>query len=77
MTEMEKFWSGKSALPGIGTASGFGAKKEDKEVYYSFTNYITPVTIYKLDPKTGNSEIFKKPVVAFNGDDYESVQIFL
>jgi prolyl oligopeptidase len=63
-------------LPGIGTASGFGAKKEDKEVYFSFTNYITPVTIYKLDPMTGNSEIYKKPVVAFNGDDYESEQIF-
>ena len=64
------------ALPGIGTASGFGAKKEDKEVYFSFTNYITPVTISKLDPKTGNSEVYKKPVVAFNGDNYESTQIF-
>ncbi|MCX6320466.1 MAG: prolyl oligopeptidase family serine peptidase [Bacteroidia bacterium] len=64
------------ALPGVGTASGFGAKKNDKEVYFSFTNYITPPTIYKLDPKTGNSEVYKKPVVAFNGDDYESVQEF-
>ncbi|MDO9341462.1 MAG: prolyl oligopeptidase family serine peptidase, partial [Bacteroidales bacterium] len=64
------------ALPGVGTASGFGAKKDDKEVYFSFTNYITPVTIYKLDPETGNSEVYKKPVVAFNGDDYESVQEF-
>jgi prolyl oligopeptidase len=64
------------ALPGIGTASGFGAKRVDKEVYFSFANYITPATIYKLDPKTGNSEIYKKPVVAFNADNYESVQIF-
>jgi len=64
------------ALPGVGTASGFGAKKDDKEVYFSFTNYITPVTIYKLDLETGNSEVYKKPVVAFNGDDYESVQEF-
>jgi prolyl oligopeptidase len=64
------------ALPGVGTASGFGAKKDDREVYFSFTNYITPSTIYKLDPGTGNSEVYKKPVVAFNGDDYESVQEF-
>jgi len=64
------------ALPGVGTASGFGAKKIDKEVYFSFTNYITPSTIYKLDPGTGNSEVYKKPTVAFNGDDYESVQEF-
>jgi len=63
-------------LPGVGTASGFGAKKDDKKVYFSFTNYITPSTIYKLDPGTGNSEVYKKPVVAFNGDDYESVQEF-
>ena len=63
-------------LPGIGAASGFAAKREDKDVYFSFTNYITPATIYKLDPKTGNAEIYKKPVVAFNGDNYESVQIF-
>ena len=56
------------ALPGVGTASGFSAKREDKEVYFSFTNYITPSTIYKLDPVTGNSEIYKKPAVAFNGE---------
>ncbi len=63
-------------LPGVGTASGFAAKRNDKEVYYSFTNYITPSTIYKLDPGNGNSDIYKKPVVAFNGEDYESEQIF-
>lgn len=63
-------------LPGIGTASGFSAKKEDKEVFYTFTNYITPATIYKLVPETGNSEIYKKPEVAFAGSEFESVQVF-
>jgi prolyl oligopeptidase len=63
-------------LPGIGTASGFSAKKIDTEVYFSFTNYTTPATIYKLDPKTGNSEIYKKPVVAFKGENYISEQVF-
>ena len=63
-------------LPGVGTASGFAAKKEDKEVYFSFTNYIIPATIYKLDPKTGNSEVYKKPVASFNSAGYESVQVF-
>jgi prolyl oligopeptidase len=64
------------ALPGLGTASGFSAKKKDKEVYFSFTNYTTPTTIYKLNPGTGSSEVYKKPVMAFNGDNYESVQVF-
>lgn len=63
-------------LPGAGTASGFGARKIDKELYYSFTNYITPATIYKLDPSTGSSEIFKKPAVDFNAEDFESKQVF-
>ncbi len=63
-------------LPGIGTASGFGGKKEDKDVYFTFTNYITPPTIYKLDPKSGESDIYKKPDVAFNSDDYESKEVF-
>lgn len=64
------------SLPGIGTASGFQGRKTDKEVYYSFTNYITPATIYKLDPETGIADIYKKPAVAFNSDDYESKQVF-
>ena len=64
------------ALPGIGTASGFGAKKEDKDVYFSFTNQITPSTIYRLNPESGNSEVYKKPAVEFNGNDYETIQVF-
>jgi prolyl oligopeptidase len=63
-------------LPGVGSAAGFGAKRADKEVYYAFQNYIIPPTIYKLDPVTGKSEIFKKPLVAFNSDDFESEQVF-
>jgi prolyl oligopeptidase len=63
-------------LPGIGSASGFSAKKIDKEVYFSFTNYTTPATIYKLDPKTGNFEIYKKPQVDFDSNDFISQQVF-
>ncbi|MFH0842234.1 MAG: prolyl oligopeptidase family serine peptidase [Bacteroidota bacterium] len=64
------------SLPGLGSAGGFNAKKDAKELYYAFTNYTTPPTIYKMDPLTGSTEIYKKPDVKFNGDDYESVQIF-
>lgn len=41
-------------LPGLGTAGGFSGKKTDKTVYYSFTNYITPGTIYALETQSGN-----------------------
>jgi prolyl oligopeptidase len=63
-------------LPGIGSASGFSGKTEDKELYYSFTNYITPSSIFKFDPATGKDEIYKKPSVDFNGDLYNSDQVF-
>jgi prolyl oligopeptidase len=63
-------------LPGVGNASGFSARNSDKAVYYSFTNYITPATIFKMDPATGNAEIYKKPAVLFNGDDFVSEQVF-
>ena len=64
------------SLPGPGFASGFSGKKEDKSVFFSFTNYITPATIYKMDPASGSTAVFKKPSVKFNGDDYISKQVF-
>lgn len=63
-------------LPGLGTAGGFGGKKEEKVLYYSFTNYISPVTIYSYDPKSGKSDIYQKPKVDFNSEEYESKQVF-
>ncbi|MGK0494232.1 MAG: prolyl oligopeptidase [Maribacter sp.] len=63
-------------LPGLGSASGFGGKKEDKEFYYSFTNYNTPGSSYKYNVETGTSEQYWKPEIDFNPADYESTQVF-
>jgi len=63
-------------LPAVGTASGFGGKKHDKVLYYSFANYTTPGSIFSLEPKSGKSEIYQKPKVDFKSDDYESKQVF-
>ncbi len=63
-------------LPGVGSAGGFGAKKEEKELYYSFTNYVTPPSIYKYDIASGDSKLFIKPEIDFNPDNYESQQVF-
>lgn len=63
-------------LPGIGTASGFGGKKTDKELYYSFTNYVNPGTIYKYDIASGKSEVYKTPAIKFDLANYESKQVF-
>ncbi|WP_324215651.1 prolyl oligopeptidase family serine peptidase [Flavobacterium sp.] len=63
-------------LPGIGTVGGFGGKKTEKTLYYSFTNYISPGATYSYDAKTGVSNLYKKPNVDFNSDLYESKQVF-
>jgi prolyl oligopeptidase len=63
-------------LPSIGSASGFGTKKEEKVTYYTFTNYIYPPTIFKLDIETGNSVVYKKSGAKFDPDQYESKQVF-
>ncbi|WP_345330072.1 prolyl oligopeptidase family serine peptidase [Mucilaginibacter defluvii] len=63
-------------LPSVGSAGGFGAKKEEKELYYTFTSYIYPSTIFKYDIATGKSELYKKSGVQFNPDLYESKQVF-
>ena len=64
-------------LPGVGSAGGFSTKKiEETELYYSFTNYKTPGNIYKYDIKNGTSELYRKPNIDFNPEDYVSDQIF-
>ena len=63
-------------LPGVGSANGFGGKKEDKEFYFSFTNYNTPGSSYKYNVDTGAYEQYWKPDIDFNPDNYESNQVF-
>lgn len=63
-------------LPGLGSAGGFSGKKEEKELYYTFTSYIYPPTIFKYDIATGKSSVYKKSNVQFNANDYESTQVF-
>lgn len=63
-------------LPGLGTAGGFSGKQEEHDLYYSFTSYIYPPTIFHYDIATGKSNVYKKPTVKFNPADFESKQIF-
>jgi len=63
-------------LPGVGSSSALSGKKEDSTLYYSFTNYKTPQTIYSFDVNQGKTSVYKKSGAKFNGDDYESKQVF-
>ncbi|RNC63957.1 S9 family peptidase [Proteiniphilum sp. X52] len=63
-------------LPGVGSVGGFGGKKEDTTLYFTFTNYITAGTIYSYEPKEGKTAVYEKSKAKFNSDDYESKQVF-
>jgi len=63
-------------LPGVGTVNGFKNKKDAKVLYYSFSNYINPGSIYSFIPETGVSKLYRKPGIDFNSGAYESKQVF-
>ena len=64
------------ALPAIGSVSGFGGEKEDKEIYYSLTNYTAPATIYRYDIASGESTLYKAPEVRFDPSLFTTEQVF-
>ncbi len=63
-------------LPGLGTASGFSGKKEEKETYFVFTSYVNPATIYKMDIAGGKTAVYKESKVQFDPNAFESKQVF-
>ena len=64
------------ALPGIGSASGFGGKLRDRETFYSFAGFTTPATIFRYDMASGKSAVYRQPSVDFDPAAYETEQVF-
>ncbi len=69
-------WRHDVALPAIGTAVGFGGRRTDEVLYYAFTSFTYPTTIYQYDPATNVSTVFKAPTVDVRPADYETTQVF-
>ncbi|WP_293308150.1 prolyl oligopeptidase family serine peptidase [Pedobacter sp. UBA5917] len=67
---------GEVKLPAIGTVDGFGGYKEDKEFFYSFSNFTTPSSIYRYDVAKAESVLYKKSALKLSTDDYETKQVF-
>lgn len=67
---------GEVTLPGIGSAGGFGGRRDSTETFYYFTSYTRPTTIYRYDLPTEKSEVFRQPTAPFNPDDFETKQVF-
>jgi len=67
---------GEVELSGLGSVSAIGGNREDTKLYYSFTNYNTPPTIFELDVEENTSTVFKASGAAFASEDYISSQHF-
>lgn len=64
------------ALPGVGTAGGFGGKRRDTETFYSYTSFNMPNTIYRYDMPSGASSVYRQPQVDFDPAQYTTQQVF-
>jgi prolyl oligopeptidase len=67
---------GEIALPGIGSAGGFGGDADSDETFYSFSSFNRPATIYRYDLASGTSEVWAQPEVLFDPDDFTVEQKF-
>src|SRR6185503_7274859 len=67
---------GELTLPGIGTVGEIHGHQGDDELFYSFTSFLYPTTIYRYDVKTGKNQVFRAPKVAFDPTAYETRQVF-
>ncbi|HWE95311.1 MAG TPA: prolyl oligopeptidase family serine peptidase, partial [Tepidisphaeraceae bacterium] len=78
---IERDLSGKTLnevkLPTLGTVGGFGGLRDDSEVFYTFTSFTFPPTIYRFDLGSGKSSLFRAPAIPhFNPHDYVTRQVF-
>ncbi len=64
------------ALPGVGSVGGFGGDRDSTETFFSFSNYVTPTSIYRVDLATGETSLWRQPEVAFDVDQFVTEQMF-
>jgi prolyl oligopeptidase len=63
-------------LPGLGTVGGLGGRRADTELFYTFTSFVHPPTIYRYDVTSGESHVFRESEVKFSTEGYESYQVW-
>jgi prolyl oligopeptidase len=67
---------GELPLPGIGTVGDIHGRQGAVEMFYSFTSFLYPTTVYRYDLKARRNDVFRAPKVAFDPTPYETRQVF-
>jgi prolyl oligopeptidase len=68
--------AGDIELPGIGSVRGLSGKRKDNEMFFSFTSYLYPTTIFVYDFATSELKIFRKPAIDFDPSGFVTIQEF-
>ena len=63
-------------LPTLGSIGGISGERKDEEMFYAFTSFLYPTTIFRYDFKTGATSVFKAPAIDFDPSGYETKQVF-
>jgi prolyl oligopeptidase len=69
--------TGSVILPGVGSVGGFGGQPEDTTLYYTFTSYTFPTTIYRYDIATGTSSVWQRVEAPFDPNAFQARQVFV
>lgn len=63
-------------LPGIGSAGGFAGHHDDKSTFFTYTSFTEPSSIFQLDLASGESTLWRKSKLKFDGGGLETKQVF-
>src|SRR2546425_10551587 len=64
------------ALPTLGSVSSISGERKDAEMFYAFTSFLYPTTIFRYDFASGTTSVFKAPAIDFDPSGYETKQVF-
>ena len=62
--------------PELGSVVSISGERRDDEMFYAFTSFLYPTTIFRYDFKTGETSVFKAPEIDFDPSGYETTQVF-
>jgi prolyl oligopeptidase len=63
-------------LPAGGTVAGIGSRVDDPDLYFSYSNLISPPTVYRYEAAHGTLTVHSTPKVAFDPQAFEQKQVF-
>jgi prolyl oligopeptidase len=64
------------ALPTLGSVGGISGRADSPEMFYDFTSFLYPTTIFRYDVRTGQDAVWKAPHLDFDASQYETQQVF-